>query len=253
MPTAKLWLVPLVDNICNEMQSPSSLILCISMTVLTCSTRWNIPPPPTTQEHINTIMLQTIGREYIHNMHELPSIELTIRYLHIATGFMVEETWLKAVQLGNYNFWPLINVTNVACYFPEWTETQKGHMRSQRQGVHSTKKKTLDVFPNTPTPPPYERKKDIFICIYKLKKTMYSNQMGLFLQVSNPGQQIHYCHSQCQQQLFVGGGPQGQQWRQTYPWPCTGPRAIVEGGHCPKTPSPGQPSISGIQKGHWQF
>ncbi len=35
---------------------------------------------------------------------------------------------------------------------------------------------------NTPTPPPHESKKDIFIPIYKLKKTMYSNQMGLLPQ-----------------------------------------------------------------------
>ncbi len=60
-------------------------------------------------------------------------------------------------------------------------------MRGQRQGICSTKKKTLDVFPDTPTPPPHESKRDVFICIYKLKKTMYSNQTGLFLQVSSFG------------------------------------------------------------------
>ncbi len=48
----------------------------------------------------------------------------------------------------------LINVTNVAHYFPESEEMQKGHMCRQQQGVRSTKKKTLDVFPDTPTPPP---------------------------------------------------------------------------------------------------
>jgi hypothetical protein len=64
---------------------------------------------------------------------------------------------------------------------------QKGHMRGQRQGIRSTKKKTLDVFPDTPTPPPHESKKDIFICIYELKKTMYSDQTGRFPQVSSLG------------------------------------------------------------------
>jgi hypothetical protein len=112
----------------------------------------------TTREHINTIMLQTIGREYIHNVYELPSIEPTTRYLHAATGFPVEETWLKAVQWGNNNAWPLINIRNVAHYFPESEEMQKGHMHSQRQGVCSTKKTTLDIFPDTPTPPPHETK-----------------------------------------------------------------------------------------------
>jgi hypothetical protein len=60
-------------------------------------------------------------------------------------------------------------------------------MRSQRQGVHSTKKKPLNAFPNTPAIPPHESKRDIFICIYELKKTMYSNQMGCFPQVSSLG------------------------------------------------------------------
>ncbi len=141
----------------------------------------------TTREHINTIMLQSISPEYIHNIYELPSIEPLIRYLHAAAGFLVEERWLKAVQWGNYNSWPLINVTTVAHYFPESEETQKGHMRSQRQGIHSTKKKTLDIFPGTSTPPPHESKKDIFIRVYKLKKTIYSDQMGLFPQVSSLG------------------------------------------------------------------
>jgi hypothetical protein len=87
--------------------------------------------------------------------------------------------------LGNYNSWPLINITNVARYFPESEEMQKGHMRSQRQGACSTKKKPLNAFPNTPAIPPHESKRDIFICIYELKKTMYSNQMGLSPQVSS--------------------------------------------------------------------
>jgi hypothetical protein len=60
-------------------------------------------------------------------------------------------------------------------------------MRSQQQGVRSTKKKTDNVFPVTPIPPPHESKRDIFICIYKLKKTMYSDQMGCFPQVSSLG------------------------------------------------------------------
>jgi hypothetical protein len=73
----------------------------------------------TTQEHINTIMSQAIGQEYIHDVSKLPSIEPTIRYLYVGAWFLVKETWLKAIQEGNYNSWPLINVTNVACYFPE--------------------------------------------------------------------------------------------------------------------------------------
>jgi hypothetical protein len=102
-------------------------------------------------------------------------------------GFLVEETWLKAVQWVSYNSLPLINVTNVACYFPESEETQKGHMHGQRQGISSTKKKTPDVFPITPTPAPHESKRDIFTCVCEIKKTMYFDQMGRFPQVSSLG------------------------------------------------------------------
>jgi hypothetical protein len=103
--------------------TPSSLHDCLN-------SLYKVESTTTTWEHINAIMLQTIGQEYIHNMYELPSIEPTIRYLH-ASGFPVEETWLKVVQWGNYNSWPLINVMNFARYFPESEEMQKGHMRGQ--------------------------------------------------------------------------------------------------------------------------
>ncbi len=92
---------------------------------------YKVESTTTTQEHINAIMLQTICREYIHNIYTFPSIEPTIRYLHAAAGFLVEKTWLKAIRWGNYNSWPLINITNVAHYFPESEETQKRHMRGQ--------------------------------------------------------------------------------------------------------------------------
>jgi hypothetical protein len=60
-------------------------------------------------------------------------------------------------------------------------------MHGQRQGMNSTKKKPLGIFPDTPPIPPHESKRDIFICIYELKKTIYSNQMGHFPQVSSLG------------------------------------------------------------------
>jgi hypothetical protein len=58
---------------------------------------YKVESTTTTWEHINIIMLQTIGREDIHNVYELPSIEPTTRYLHVAAGFPVEEMCLKAI------------------------------------------------------------------------------------------------------------------------------------------------------------
>ncbi len=119
-PWAKLWHVPLVDNVCNE--NTDTLFLDHPHKHDCLNSLYEVESTTTTWEHINNIMLQTIGREYIHNMYELPSIEPTIRYLHAAVGFLVEKRWLKAIQQGNYNSWPLINITNVAHYFPKSQE-----------------------------------------------------------------------------------------------------------------------------------
>jgi hypothetical protein len=88
-PRAKLWCAPLVDNVCNE--NTDTLLLdhlykhdCLNLL-------YEVESTTTTQEHVNAVMLQTIGQEYINNACELPSIEPTIRYLHAAAGFMVEE------------------------------------------------------------------------------------------------------------------------------------------------------------------
>jgi hypothetical protein len=94
-PWAKLWRVPLVDNIWNE--NTDTLLLdhphkhdCLNLL-------YKVEFTTITWDHINSIMLQAIGQEYIHNVYELPRIDATIRYLHAAAGFPVEETWLQAI------------------------------------------------------------------------------------------------------------------------------------------------------------
>jgi hypothetical protein len=84
-----------MDNIWNE--NTGTLLLdhphkhdCLNLL-------YEVESTTTTREPINTIMLQTIGQEYIHNVYKLPSIKPTIRYLHAAAGFLVEETLLKAI------------------------------------------------------------------------------------------------------------------------------------------------------------
>jgi hypothetical protein len=244
-PWSKLWCVPLVDNIQNK--NTDTLLLDHPRKHDSLNLLYEVESTTTTQEHIDTIMLQTIGREYIQNIYKLLSIKPTIRYLHAAARFPVEEAWLKAIRQGNYNTWPLIYIANVARYFRESEETQKGHICGQQQGVCSTKKKALDVSPNTPTPPPHKNKREILICIYELKETMYSYQTGLFLQVSSlSNKYIMIIHDINSNTLWV----EALKSLTTYPWLCTGPRTYAEGRHCPKTPSPGQPSISSIQKGH---
>jgi hypothetical protein len=91
-----------------------------------------------TCQHIDAISVHAHCWEYLHNIYELPSLEPTICYLHVATRFPPKATWLKAVRQGNYSTWPLINVKNVLKYFPKLEETQMGHMQGQHQGIQST-------------------------------------------------------------------------------------------------------------------
>jgi hypothetical protein len=136
-------------------------------------------------------------REYIHNVYELPSLEPTIRYLHAAAGFPPKSTWLKAVQQGSYSTWPIINVKNVAKYFPESEETQMGHMQGQRQGVHSTRPVNAPGTINSANPPnitvpvsnlaptAHNVAHDVLIRVIDLKDTMYTDQTGCFPFVSS--------------------------------------------------------------------
>jgi hypothetical protein len=99
--------------------------------------------------------------------------------------------------------------------------------------AYSTKKKAPVVSPDTPTPPPHESKRDTLICVYKPKETMYSNQMGLFSQVSSLGNKYIVVIHNVNSISLKAGGPQEQHWWQTYPWLRTGPGAHAEGRHCP--------------------
>ncbi len=89
-PRAKLWRFLLVDNVHNK--NTDTLLLDHPHKYDCLNLLYEVESTTTTREHINAIMLQTIGREYIHNVYKLPSIEPTIRYLHAAAGFPVEKT-----------------------------------------------------------------------------------------------------------------------------------------------------------------
>jgi hypothetical protein len=74
-------------------------------------------------------------------------------------------------------------------HFPELDETQKGHMKKQRQNVRSTKIKVENE--STREKPPTREKKmhDIYIKIHNVSNTMHSNQTGCFPATSSSGNQ----------------------------------------------------------------
>ena len=137
-------------------------------------------------------------------MYDLSSTEPTVRYLHGAAGFPTKATWLKVIHKGNYQSWPLVNSKNVNISPSESEETQKGHMRGKRQGERSTKEKattqeasatqkpTNQINSGGPSQPnlikvPLEKRKDIFIAVYKPRDTIYTDQTGKFPHTSSQG------------------------------------------------------------------
>jgi hypothetical protein len=135
-PCAKPWRVPITEVVANE--NTDTLLLDHPHGHDSINAMYQDETTTVTRDHIRNSMGHYASKEHIHNVYELPSVEPSIRYLHSAAGFPTKPSWLKAICRGNYNSWPLINVKNVAKYFPKSEETQKGHMQGQRQGVRST-------------------------------------------------------------------------------------------------------------------
>jgi hypothetical protein len=73
-------------------------------------------------------------REEISNVHNLPSISQTIKYLHAAAGYPVKDTWNKTINAGNYTTWRGLTSEAVRKHFPESDKMKKGHMKRQQQG-----------------------------------------------------------------------------------------------------------------------
>jgi hypothetical protein len=76
-----------------------------------------------------------------NSIYDLPSMEQAIKWMHAVCGYPVKLTWLKAIKAGNYIGWPMLTEPNVNKYYPETSETPKGHMNQTRKNVRSTKTK----------------------------------------------------------------------------------------------------------------
>ena len=113
--------MPIVENV-----NVDTILLDSPCSQKSTNNRYIIPATHKVREHLKA----SIERETdtIGNVYELPSIDQTIQYLHVAAGFPTKTTWLKAIRKGNYSTWPLVAVKNVTKHFPESEETEQGHM-----------------------------------------------------------------------------------------------------------------------------
>jgi hypothetical protein len=123
----------------------------------------------------------------VANVYDVSSINQTIKYLHAAAGYPVEDIWVKAINAGNYTTWLEMTATAAHKHFPESDKTQKGHMKCQRQGVCSirtlqtiTEDDKEHITPNSGESPASKPKKmqDMYIKIHNARKTMHTNQPG---------------------------------------------------------------------------
>lgn len=129
---------------------------------------WRVPlAAKVSNKNTDTMLLgetqsKQIMDEIAANVHDLPSTERVIRYLHAACGFPTKPTWLQAIQSNFYPTWPMLNAKNVNKYFPESEETQKGHMRQIRTGTRKTNRKVRFIMTGTES-----ELQDIDICNFK--------------------------------------------------------------------------------------
>ena len=131
------------------------------------------------REESKLIQASRSTQEVAANVYTLPSIPQTIRYLHAAAGFPTKDSWIKAIKNGNYATWPGISAEAVNRHFPESIETQKGHMKKQRQNVRSTKQKVIagevaDAVELTRT----ITKQNILVKVFNASETIFTDQTG---------------------------------------------------------------------------
>ena len=126
------------------------------------------------------------------NVYNLPSIAQVIKYHHAAAGFPTKDTWVKAIKAGFYVSWPGLTAEAASKHFPESEETQKGHLKKQRQNVRSTKRKVTfsdddEMIPQSITANSPGKQKFFFVKTMNAEGTIYTDQTGCFPTQSRRG------------------------------------------------------------------
>ena len=96
---------------------------------------WRVPIKDDVKNpNTDTLLIdRPLLKQAVNNVYELASTEKQIRYLHAALGFPTKATLLKAIRKKFLTSWPGLTTKAVNEFFPDSTETQKGHMKRQHQ------------------------------------------------------------------------------------------------------------------------
>ncbi len=79
--------------------------------------------------------------EEVCNMYKLKTQPDLIWYYHAAAGFPTKPTWIQAIKNNHYALWTGLTYNGLSKYYPESTETNKGHGRKLKSGQRSTGEK----------------------------------------------------------------------------------------------------------------
>jgi hypothetical protein len=115
-----------------------------------------------------------------NSIYDFPSTKQVIKWMHGVCGYTVKSTWLKAIKAGNYVGWPMLMERNVQKYYPEATKTAKGHLNQTRKNIRSTKEKPAPLETCNTLLLHGKKVHDVYTETYKVRKTMFSDQMGQF-------------------------------------------------------------------------
>ncbi len=113
-----------------------------------------------------------------NSIHNLPSTEQAVKWMHVVCGYPVKSTWTKALKAENFVGWPILTERNVNKYYPDTDKTSKGHMNQTWKNVRSTKRAPMESFNSKEMHG--KKVRDVYVKVYNARETTFSNQTGQF-------------------------------------------------------------------------
>jgi hypothetical protein len=125
---------------------------------------------------------------HLNNVYELTTKQQIVVYYHKACFSPVPSTWIKAIDAGFFATWPGLTSALVRNHLPKSEATCKGHMRTTRTNVRSTKPQPLLAGPSTDAPAvqPF-REKECYLMPIDVSGKVYTDQTGRFPKFSSKG------------------------------------------------------------------
>ena len=122
----------------------------------------------------------------MNSVYELKKQKDIIDYLSQEMWNPVPDTWIKAIKAGFFATWPGLTDQLVKKHYSRTPETEKGHMKADRQGVRSTKK-DIKIIKATEEVQTEARANEFYLKTADLTSKLCSDQTGRFPVTSRKG------------------------------------------------------------------